>query len=571
MEKLKNKEFDMKKLFRKIKSKIRVFKINNKIKKYKFVHLMFNDKFNKPFVEFLNRSFNPKEHLVLCKRFFNEFPFPEGENVIEIKSLKGLKFDSVEKIICHSLFDAELVDYLYNHKEILKNKAYWMIWGGDLYNAPRDEKNDYVRSNFKGYISDVDGDCEIALKRYRSNSKTYDAGYTFPITKEMINNAKQVVAQFKTENPIIIQINNSCDDSTLAILDDLSRFKDENIKITTVLSYGKLKYKEQIIQKGKEIFGNKFNYLDKILSPGEYAIHLASVDILILNQNRQQGLGNSMVALNMGAKLFIRSEITTFEHLNSKGCKVFDTKQIKNMTFDEFVYLDDSTKKLNKENSEKFFSDLYIKKMWYPVFYEKKFNYWDDRAEKFGKRSVYNMTHGDSELPSVDVMQKNIYSEVLDKIVSSKLDVAIDFGCGFGRFTGFLAENYANKVYGIDATKKLIDIALPHENVEYMHALDKKIPLEDNSVSLVFISLVLGGITNQDDLMNTVSELKRIAKPNAVFLIAENTQKTNNSEYWHYRDVEYYKGLFDFVDFTIEKKYHDCDEEISVMLGKIAY
>lgn len=561
----------MKKLLKKIKNKIKIFKINNRIKKYKFVHIMFNDKFNKPFVDFLNRSFNPKEHLVLCKCFFNEFPFPEGENVVEIKSLKGLKFDSVEKIICHSLFDIELVDYLYNHREILKNKAYWVIWGGDLYGAPRDEKNNYVRRNFKGYISDVDGDCEIALKQYGSNPKTYNAGYTFPITKEMISNAKQVVAQYKTETPVIIQINNSCDDSTLAILDDLSRFKDENIKITTILSYGKLEYKEQIIQKGKEIFGNKFNYLDKILSPGEYAIHLANVDILILNQNRQQGLGNSMVALNMGAKLFIRSEITTFTHLNSKGCKVFDTNKIKDMTFDEFICLDEATKKLNEKNSEKFFSDLYLKSLWYSIFYDKEFNYWDDRAERFGKRSVYNMTHSVNELQTVDVIQRNIYGELLDKIISSKLDVAIDFGCGFGRFTGFLAENYAKKVYGIDATKKLIDIALPHEKVEYIHLTGNKIPLKDNSISLVFISLVLGGITNQDDLINVVAELRRVAKPSAAFLIAENTQKTPDSEYWHYRGADYYKKLFNFVDFVHETKYYDCGEEITVLLGTISW
>lgn len=560
----------MKKFFKKFFSGLtnKTYKIP---KKYKYVHIMFNDKFNKPFVDFLNKNFDKNEHLILCKRWFNDIDFPVGENVREIKTLTGINFDNAEKIICHSLFDNELVDYLYNHKDILKNKAYWVIWGGDLYEAPRDEKNDYVRRNFKGYISDVDGDCEIALKQYDSNSKTYNAGYTFPIKKEMINNAKQVVAQFKTEVPVIIQINNSCDGSTLSILDDLSHFKDENIRITTVLSYGKLEYKEQIIQKGEEIFGDKFNYLDKFLSPGEYAIHLANVDILILNQNRQQGLGNSMAALNMGIKLFIRSEITTFGHLKSKGCIPYDTKQIKNMTFDEFVYFDDATKKLNKENSEKFFSLLYLKSLWYPIFYEKEFNYWEDRAERFGKRSVYNMTHCDNELPSVDIMQKNIYSEVLDKIISSKLDVAIDFGCGFGRFTGFLAENYAKKVYGIDATKKLIDMALPHENVEYIYVPGKKIPLDDNSVSLIFISLVLGGITNQDNLIHTISELKRIAKPNAVFLIAENTQKADNSEYWHYRDAEYYKSFFDFVNFTIEKKYHDCDEEISVMSGNMMH
>ena len=37
----------------------------------KYVHLIHNDKFAKPFVDFLNRNFPPEEHLVLCKRMLN--------------------------------------------------------------------------------------------------------------------------------------------------------------------------------------------------------------------------------------------------------------------------------------------------------------------------------------------------------------------------------------------------------------------------------------------------------------------------------------------------------------------
>ena len=46
---------------------------------------MFNDKFNKPYVDFLNKNFGKNEHLILCKKWFSEHPFPLGENVIEIK------------------------------------------------------------------------------------------------------------------------------------------------------------------------------------------------------------------------------------------------------------------------------------------------------------------------------------------------------------------------------------------------------------------------------------------------------------------------------------------------------
>ena len=57
------------------------------------------------------------------------------------------------------------VDFFYSHPKLLREKAYWLIYGGDLYDAPRDEKNDFVRNNFKGYLTYVDG--EYLKEHYR--------------------------------------------------------------------------------------------------------------------------------------------------------------------------------------------------------------------------------------------------------------------------------------------------------------------------------------------------------------------------------------------------------------------
>ena len=181
----------------------------------------------------------------------------------------------------------------------------------------------------------------------------------------MINNANKLNQK---RNEIVIQINNSCDNSTLGMLDILSKFKQENLVIKTILSYGKLEYKDEIIKKGNEIFGNKFKYLDKILTPQEYATYVSENNILILNQNRQQGLGNSFLALNFGQKLYIRSEVSTYEHLRSKGCNIFDTKQIFNMTFEEFISMNKDIQTQNIKNSLKFFKDDYLKKLWSNLF-----------------------------------------------------------------------------------------------------------------------------------------------------------------------------------------------------------
>lgn len=351
----------VKNIINKIKAKLRIFKINNRIKKYKYIHLMFNDKFNKPFVDFLNKNFDTKEHLILCKRFFKEFPFPVGENVIEIQSLKNLNFNNnnICKIICHSLFDNELVEYLYSNKNILQNKAYWVIWGGDLYDAPSDEINDYVRSNFKGYINKNDEN--YTKNKYKISKNFIHASYFFPVTKDIMDNLPN-----GEKNYIKIQINNSCDDSTLKMLDILSKFRNENIRVATILSYGKLDYKDEIIKKGLEIFGDKFEYLEDFLPPEEFAKFLADNDILILNQDRQQGFGNTVASLYLGAKVYISSNVSTYTYLQKESIKIYNSDEIESMSFDDFIK--NNTKINNKTNISKFINENDIKEAWKIVF-----------------------------------------------------------------------------------------------------------------------------------------------------------------------------------------------------------
>ncbi len=338
-------------IFKNITRSFKQKRINKTLKNYKYVHLMFNDKFNKPFVDFLNRNFDSREHLVLCKRLCKNQPFPEGKNVVEIDRLKKLNFENNEKVICHSLFDWEVIDYLYKHQDILKEKAYWIMWGGDLYNAQRDEINDFVRKNFKGYVGIMDK--EYATKKYNLDAPFYNVHYPFSTTS--FDETANIIV--KTDKTTRIQINNSCDESTLQAMDFIKNFKDEDIVVTTILSYGNLKYKDEIIEKGRNYFGDKFEYLDRYLDSAEYKNFVANNDVLILNQNRQQGVGNMILYLQQGKKVFVRNEISTFKYLNEvENVKIFDTLSIPTLSFKEFItnnYVEQNRKNIKNWTNEK--------------------------------------------------------------------------------------------------------------------------------------------------------------------------------------------------------------------------
>lgn len=340
-------------------------KHQRRVNNAQIVHIMFNDKFNKPFVDLLNENFNNNKHLILCKKWYNSpaQEFPVGKNVIQISNFEQINFSSrkIKKIICHSLFDGELVELLYKNPKLL-NKAYWIMWGGDLYKAPRDKKNDFVRKKFKGYLNDIDK--KYAQDKYGMTGKFHKMFYNFPISKQMLDNAPK-----KNNNCVKIQVNNSCDETTLKMLDILSKFKDENIKIVTILSYGILDFKDSIIKKGQELFGEKFEYIDKLMHPEDYAKHLAQNDILILNQNRQQGVGNTLASIYLGQKVFIKKDISVNAYFNAEGIKIFDTEDIEKLDYKSFLQYNEKNNSIT--NVQKYFDDKYFVDLLRKVFNEK--------------------------------------------------------------------------------------------------------------------------------------------------------------------------------------------------------
>ena len=340
-------------------------KINRLASNAKYIHLMFNDKFNKPFVDFLNRCYDTRDHLVLCKNVLN-FPIPTGNNVVSVTKFALLNLNLFEaKIICHSLFDQEAVSIFAGNSAILE-RTMWVIWGGDLYSAPTDVMNTYVRENFGGYVCLQKGDEAELRKRYRiKNDIVKAAPPAFPITLEMLKIAKEKV---KKSELIRIQVNNSADKSTLDILDVLSRFRDENIMVTTVVSYGDDEYANEIISKGKALFGSKFEYLSSILEPQDFANYIASNDILVLAQERQRGGGNFLIASILGLKTFIRSDVTSFKDYSEMGIQIEDSLKIKNMNFSTFISFDPQTAAVHAKILSPIFTDEYLKVQWDKIY-----------------------------------------------------------------------------------------------------------------------------------------------------------------------------------------------------------
>ena len=195
-------------------------------------------------------------------------------------------------------------------------------------------------------------------------------------------------------------------------------------------------------------------------------------------------------------------------------------------------------------------------------------DYWEKRAKTYGKRSVLNIGHTDDEFDEVTIMQKERIFPVLKSQLRGDEKIVLDFGCGPGRFTKELAKIIKGHAVGVDPVKNLISMASTDFNVKYKIMEEGVIPMDNNSADIIWVCLVMGGITSEKLLAQTVSEMERVLKPGGMLFLVENTSDKASGKYWKFRSVEFYQHLFSFVKLNHLSDYYDFDERISIMAGR---
>lgn len=356
----------------------------------KILHVMHNDKFIKPYIKFINDNFNKEEHYFLIISGVSKeiIQVPNYSNVHYINDLKiknktlqvflsflPLSYILVKnslgsnKIYFHSFHNKRMILFLFIFRKFLK-KSNWIVWGGDLYEYEERKDSfvnkiwykieDYVKSNIAYVNTLVPEDYKKAKEYYLIKGKYKKAQYVSDINFNFIDS---LIPDKKEE--IYIQIGNSATSSNnhFEIIDTLSKFKNEKIKIFCILSYGDKEYGKKVAEYGEQIFGNKFIGIFDFMPINKYWNYLKNIDILVLDHNRQQGLGNITMLSYFEKKIYLRDDISSWSYLTQDiGLKLNSFENIKNETFEEFLK---NNAFGNKEKLKKtVYSNEYRKKLW---------------------------------------------------------------------------------------------------------------------------------------------------------------------------------------------------------------
>lgn len=88
------------------------------------------------------------------------------------------------------------------------------------------------------------------------------------------------------------------------------------------LSYGDARYGDSIAKMGTHLLGERFRALRQFMPLDEYSQLLGECHAMILNNYRQQSLGNIISSLWLGTRVFVSMRSPVLEHFRALGCSI---------------------------------------------------------------------------------------------------------------------------------------------------------------------------------------------------------------------------------------------------------
>lgn len=355
-------------------------------------HFLIDSTYASDFIDFICDNYQEECHKFVVLTFLNErecVKNNKNKDKIDIlfKNRQFIKYlfkiKKEDRLIIHGLFNKWVIYYFYINRNLL-HRSTIVMWGADLYiHRPLatsgkvkdkiiESMREFIFRNVNSLGFDMPTDYQLMKEWYNVTRKAYFITYPQPINKDLINLALNAKTNSSPDINILLGNSASKENNHLEALDILSIYAKENIKIYCPLSYGDTEeYKQQVIEKGKSIFQNKFIPITNFMSSKEYAEFFSKMNVAIFNNNRQQAMGNITLASFLGCKVYLRNNTTMWrQYVEIGGCHFYPVETINELGIEKFKFIDEESIDINKKYFEKLQDNDLMKETWNPLLYQ---------------------------------------------------------------------------------------------------------------------------------------------------------------------------------------------------------
>lgn len=236
-------------------------------------------------------------------------------------------------------------------------KMAWVINGADLYcyldknmKHPFFDLKKCVLKKSKIHLTHIEGDSELANKVLGGNASHY---YTPMYLSNVVTThdffQKGIIGKVK----IMVGNSNSTNNNHIDIFSKIKKYDSDIEKIVCPLSYGNnIEYKDNVIRKGRELFGDKFEAIENFMPLFEYKKVLQEMDVVVFDHWRQEAMGVTLTLMSLGKIVYVNPYTTSFQSLSKRGFRIFDN----NLLFNEGPRVNRNVQ-ANKELLNKYYSE----------------------------------------------------------------------------------------------------------------------------------------------------------------------------------------------------------------------
>ncbi|WP_262339978.1 TDP-N-acetylfucosamine:lipid II N-acetylfucosaminyltransferase [Idiomarina sp. OT37-5b] len=282
--------------------------------------------------------------------------------ILKNPTLNAHDYAEYDVVIFHSLSELFFSEIFSVPEEI---PTIWLGWGYDYYNlitSPESlllAETQKVTENarIKSYVSFIASKVRTILEKLKVNKTKIDAiekitlfSPVLPQEYDLVRSSRKwknfpeylqwnygtiednfIRGYENTEvdsNSILVGNSASSTSNHLEIFNLLRNLNVSDRYIVLPLSYGNKGYGSRIKKMGYDLFGRNFVPLIDFMAIDDYVQAIKKCGFVIMNHKRQQAVGNIVIMLYFGARIFLREENPTYTFLNEIGVVLSSVQEL---------------------------------------------------------------------------------------------------------------------------------------------------------------------------------------------------------------------------------------------------